>query len=1281
MSDSYSFSLTTFSPSGQLKQVDHALAAVAQGTTSLGVKASNGVVIATEKKQPSPLVDDSMLEKVALICPTIGCVYSGMGPDYRQLVTAARKSAQAYWKMYNEYPPTRVMVSEIATIMQGATQKGGMRPYGCSLLVAGYDKTRGSTLYQVDPSGSYWAWKASAMGKNMVNAKTFLEKRYNDEISLEDAIHTSLLTLKEGFEGQMTEKTVDIGIIQIPNEWDTKNPPDALAGDKAGHLPGMPVFRKLTEEEIKDHLTFIQSQKKLLDGINKGQSDIITLIDDVQDRNWLKSLALSAVSYSIEIQKTLIEGAIKYNEGNVELVDRKTKLELYDILSISINPVQEDDDDDDPWNNDEEEKEPGEQQQVIELPRFLIMPPERLALEFAAKGEINRLNVLLDKYPDTTNKYQFAILDAIPISVPPTAYLNILPSDEQVTDWYINRATRMDAVGRQLDNALSLIQHGAARGVLGLDKIGEDLILLLRMAEYNHAVGLKDLQSMSYDNSIEAYMIGSTPQDFSTRIKKAILPYLYVLESQNERDTGIVDNEFHERLLTDILLNAGVTNVLSILEASRPDLSLSERVLKDDKYVVALALAAIYTNDRSDILDIIQRVFECMPAWEGGSPTRLRNVVDLKKGSASAIVQHLKNLEIADLGSLLDHLDIHIESLEILARWSINISLLQLELSDYNQQLNWAKTLTRRSVGVLGENIESGSEWEALLDDMVKLSDNEDGRALGLLENDVVVKTFFSGLLNSGKFDLAKELLSSSDSALSSLDKKVVTDIVLETSQEFFDNATDGDLSYGYMKLSNDVLDVDQAKSQTITSHKEFIWATSKLCSYNLKNIEGMQITPLEVRLESNKMVFIDQLLNTRRDGYQHPDRIISLAVGLDDALRYNSKGQVDVLSRIIDAAIRYQDYKEAYRITQSEDFQQKLTLAQDEEDARWISYYKLGIEEKWKSHNERLNCLAQAMTLCPDTKIDMILSEWKKLDSNLSTMTVNIPEKKKEKDASDALASILSPITVESQTRNLLSGGLRALKSVGSVAKNEIIASTQPPQPPAMATPSLEFNRDIGKTDRVYHPFDTYKFVTTLQGYGYSRRISEIIMVATRTLLVQHALIARSSLMTREDMENSSYLFKAALTELRVELSIRGRADASALRSLTTALTREVDGLEQKMKEDVGSLKDDIELDMNNRKDETQSDGKAFEINVQSLNNRITVATGELRTEVERDKWDTTIRVVGVIFFEAVCIVAAVLLSDPEDVAKQKQVQTRLPTAEELGIRPTDDDIQERVI
>lgn len=86
--------------------------------------ATNGIVIATEKKTSSILIDDYVIEKVAVICPNIGIVYSGMGPDFRILVTKARKSAQSYWKIYGEYPPTKVLTQEIATVMQQATQSG-----------------------------------------------------------------------------------------------------------------------------------------------------------------------------------------------------------------------------------------------------------------------------------------------------------------------------------------------------------------------------------------------------------------------------------------------------------------------------------------------------------------------------------------------------------------------------------------------------------------------------------------------------------------------------------------------------------------------------------------------------------------------------------------------------------------------------------------------------------------------------------------------------------------------------------------------------------------------------------------------------------------------------------------------------------------------------------------------------------------------------------------------------------------------------------------------------
>lgn len=170
-----------------------------------------------------------------------------MGPEYRVLVDKARKVSHTnYKRIYNEYPPTRILVQDVARVMQEATQSGGIRPYGVSLLIAGWDegvepqepavegeeegeakKVKGKTggilkggpsLYQVDPSGSYFPWKATAIGKSATSAKTFLEKRYRDDLELEDAIHIALLTLKETIEGEMNGETVEIGECRACDE-------------------------------------------------------------------------------------------------------------------------------------------------------------------------------------------------------------------------------------------------------------------------------------------------------------------------------------------------------------------------------------------------------------------------------------------------------------------------------------------------------------------------------------------------------------------------------------------------------------------------------------------------------------------------------------------------------------------------------------------------------------------------------------------------------------------------------------------------------------------------------------------------------------------------------------------------------------------------------------------------------------------------------------------------------------------------------------------------------
>lgn len=67
----------------------------------------------------------------------------------------------------------------------------------------------------------------------VIKVNIVFQCRYSDQLALEDAVHTAILTLKESFEGQMTEDNIEIGIC-----------------DKDG-------FRRLTPAEVKDYLAQI----------------------------------------------------------------------------------------------------------------------------------------------------------------------------------------------------------------------------------------------------------------------------------------------------------------------------------------------------------------------------------------------------------------------------------------------------------------------------------------------------------------------------------------------------------------------------------------------------------------------------------------------------------------------------------------------------------------------------------------------------------------------------------------------------------------------------------------------------------------------------------------------------------------------------------------------------------------------------------------------------------------------------------------------------------------
>ena len=132
----YDRGITVFSPDGRLFQVEYAREAVKKGTTTIGLKFKDGVILIVDKRVSSKLVEPKSVEKIYDVDKYIGCATSGLVADARILVDEARKNAQVHKVTYNENITVEALVKKICDLKQNYTQYGGARPFGTALLVA-----------------------------------------------------------------------------------------------------------------------------------------------------------------------------------------------------------------------------------------------------------------------------------------------------------------------------------------------------------------------------------------------------------------------------------------------------------------------------------------------------------------------------------------------------------------------------------------------------------------------------------------------------------------------------------------------------------------------------------------------------------------------------------------------------------------------------------------------------------------------------------------------------------------------------------------------------------------------------------------------------------------------------------------------------------------------------------------------------------------------------------------------------------------------------------------
>jgi len=234
----YDRAITVFSPDGRLFQVEYAREAVKRGTTAVGVKAVDGVVLLVDKRITSKLLVAESIEKIFQLDDHMGAATSGLVADARALIDRARVEAQINKVSYDEPIGVEVLAKKICDFKQTYTQYGGVRPFGTALLIAGVEDSE-ARLFETDPSGALLEYNATGIGAGRAEVMEVFEEKYHKDIKLEEAINLGLEALHNTTEGRFDAATIEVGLVKL----ETK------------------LFKKLTPEEVATYVQVVLDAK------------------------------------------------------------------------------------------------------------------------------------------------------------------------------------------------------------------------------------------------------------------------------------------------------------------------------------------------------------------------------------------------------------------------------------------------------------------------------------------------------------------------------------------------------------------------------------------------------------------------------------------------------------------------------------------------------------------------------------------------------------------------------------------------------------------------------------------------------------------------------------------------------------------------------------------------------------------------------------------------------------------------------------------------------------
>jgi len=169
----YDKSTAIWSPDGELVQLEYARKASERGLAACAVIASDSIALGGEISG-DPLMESQ--PKIRQLDKKLYMIASGLTTDANLLVSQSRVVVQQHRLIYGETITPKRLASMLGDLMARHTISGGLRPFGVSLLIAGFHATGNPQILYVDNGGTYHATRAYATGRGFDEALNLLRE-------------------------------------------------------------------------------------------------------------------------------------------------------------------------------------------------------------------------------------------------------------------------------------------------------------------------------------------------------------------------------------------------------------------------------------------------------------------------------------------------------------------------------------------------------------------------------------------------------------------------------------------------------------------------------------------------------------------------------------------------------------------------------------------------------------------------------------------------------------------------------------------------------------------------------------------------------------------------------------------------------------------------------------------------------------------------------------------------------------------------------------------------